>query len=217
MAANRSGVHLFFLELFWPGSTGGLRRMSVAATERIINVPNVLTTARLVLAVVVFVLIEYRQYSAALAVFLVAASTDWVDGYWARRFGQVSKVGRILDPFVDKIIICGTFIYLAAASPLSGIPPWVAVVVVGRELLVTALRSAIEASGGDFSASWPAKWKMFFQCAAAAASLLTLAYGNSTPPRALSVCLVASVWLTVATTVYSGLDYVFAAARRWRA
>ncbi|MEY4178330.1 MAG: hypothetical protein RLY70_1904 [Planctomycetota bacterium] len=190
--------------------------MSVAATERIINVPNALTSARFVLAVVVFVLIEYALYPAALAVFLVAASTDWVDGYWARRFGQVSKVGRILDPFVDKIIICGTFIYLASESPLSGIAPWVAVVVVGRELLVTALRSAIEASGGDFSASWPAKWKMFFQCAAAAASLSTLAYGGSSQPKLLAYGLTASVWLTVITTVYSGLDYVVAAGRRWR-
>jgi CDP-diacylglycerol--glycerol-3-phosphate 3-phosphatidyltransferase len=189
--------------------------MSVAATDRIINVPNALTTARFVLAVVVFVLVEYALYQVALIVFLVAASTDWVDGYWARRFGQVSKVGRILDPFVDKIIICGTFIYLAAA-PSSGIPPWVAVVVVGRDLLVTALRSAVEASGGDFSASWPAKWKMLFQCAAAAASLMTLAYGAESPPRALAIGLTASVWLTVVTTVYSGLDYVVAAGRRWR-
>jgi CDP-diacylglycerol--glycerol-3-phosphate 3-phosphatidyltransferase len=190
--------------------------MSVVASERIVNVPNVLTTARLLLAVVVFVLVENSQYSAALAVFLVAASTDWVDGYWARRFGQVSKVGRILDPFVDKIIICGTFIYLAAA-PLSGIPPWVAVVVVGRELLVTALRSAIEASGGDFSATWPGKWKMLFQCVAASASLLKLAYGNSPSPAFLPPVLWVSVWLTVASTIYSGLDYVVAAARRWRA
>lgn len=190
--------------------------MSVAASERIINVPNALSTARFVLAIVVFVLVEHSWYPAALAVFLVAASTDWVDGYWARRFGQVSKVGRILDPFVDKIIICGTFIYLAAAGQLSGIPPWVAVVVVGRELLVTALRSAIEASGGDFSASWSGKWKMFFQCVAASASLLTLSYGDSTKPAFLSYALTASVWLTVASTVYSGLDYVIAAARRWR-
>ena len=46
--------------------------------------------------------------------FIVAASTDWLDGYWARKYGQVTKLGRILDPFVDKIIICGTFIFLAA-------------------------------------------------------------------------------------------------------
>ncbi len=191
--------------------------MSVATPERILNVPNVLTTVRLVLAIVVFVLIALTLYLPAFVVFLLAASTDWVDGYWARRFGQVSKVGRILDPFVDKIIICGAFIFLAAERPESGIEPWVAVVVVGRELLVTALRSAVEASGGDFSASWPGKWKMFFQCVAAAASLLALTYrGDHVPPQFIRLTLVISVWLTVLTTVYSGLDYVVAAIRQMR-
>lgn len=191
--------------------------MSAATTDRIVNVPNVLTTARLVLAIVVFGLIAYGLFLPAFIVFVVAASTDWIDGYWARRFGQVSKVGRILDPFVDKIIICGTFIFLAAERPESGIAPWVAVVVVGRELLVTALRSAIEASGGDFSASWPAKWKMFFQCVAAGASLVALMYRGGIPPQFVRLTLAVSVWLTVVTTVYSGLDYVVAALRRLRA
>lgn len=195
---------------------GGSRTeaMSVATTERIVNVPNALTMARLVLAIVVFVLIAAGLFLPAFIVFVVAASTDWVDGYWARRFGQVSKVGRILDPFVDKIIICGTFIFLAAERPGSGIAPWVATVVVGRELLVTALRSAIEASGGDFSASWPAKWKMFFQCVAAGASLIALTYQGQMVPSAVRITLVLAVWLTVLTTVYSGLDYVVAAFRR---
>ena len=52
-----------------------------------------------------------------MVVFIVAAATDWVDGYYARKYGQVTTLGRILDPFVDKIIICGSFIYLAAAGP----------------------------------------------------------------------------------------------------
>ena len=54
-----------------------------------------------------------------LFVFVVAASTDWIDGWWARKYGQVTKLGRIFDPFVDKIIICGTFIFLAAEWPAS--------------------------------------------------------------------------------------------------
>lgn len=185
------------------------------ASDRILNVPNVLTTVRLVLSIAVFVLISGRQFMPAFIVFVIAASTDWIDGYWARRFGQVSKVGRIYDPFVDKIIICGTFIYLAAEKPVSGIAPWVAVVVMGRELLVTALRSAIEAAGGDFSASWPAKWKMLFQCIAAGASLLALhdhaTVGSS--PEWLVWGLWMAVWLTVITTVYSGVGYVTAAFR----
>ncbi len=102
------------------------------------NVPNQLTTARLILSCVVFVLIPFHYYWSAIVVFVVAASTDWVDGYWARRYGQVTKLGRVFDPFVDKFIICGAFILLVA-EPGSGVHAWMAVVVVGREMLVTSL------------------------------------------------------------------------------
>ena len=112
---------------------------------RILNVPNVLTAARLVLAIVVFVLLQLHEpnFLAAFVIFVLAAATDWVDGYWARRFGQVTQVGRVFDPFVDKIIICGAFILLAA-EPRSGIAPWMAVLVVARELLVTGLGGGVE-------------------------------------------------------------------------
>ena len=104
------------------------------------NVPNQVTAARLILSIVVFVLIPLGHYIPAMVIFVIAAATDWVDGYWARRYGQVTKLGRVFDPFVDKIIICGAFIFLAAI-PDSGIQAWMAVVVVGREMLVTTLRS----------------------------------------------------------------------------
>ncbi|MDP6446272.1 MAG: CDP-alcohol phosphatidyltransferase family protein, partial [Pirellulaceae bacterium] len=113
---------------------------SAAKPEKIFNVPNQLTAARLILSIVVFVLLSFELYLPALIVFLVAASTDWVDGFYARRYDQVTQVGRIFDPFVDKAIICGVFIFLCA-DPASGIHPGIAVVVVGRELLVTALRA----------------------------------------------------------------------------
>jgi CDP-diacylglycerol--glycerol-3-phosphate 3-phosphatidyltransferase len=138
--------------------------------RELFNVPNQLTAARLVLSIVVFVLIPLKQYMPALVVFLIAASTDWIDGYYARRYGQVTKLGRVFDPFVDKIIICGAFIFLAA-EPQSGIDAWMAVVVVGREMLVTALRGLIEQEGGDFSAKMAGKLKMVFQCVAVALSL----------------------------------------------
>ena len=85
--------------------------------EQIFNVPNQLTAVRLALSVVLFVLLPLEFYLAGLVVFVIAASTDWVDGYYARKYGQVTTLGRILDPFVDKIIVCGSFIYLAAVRP----------------------------------------------------------------------------------------------------
>lgn len=179
------------------------------------NVPNQLTAARFVLAIVVFVLIPLQLYLAALIVFLIAASTDWIDGYYARKYGQVTKIGRMFDPFVDKIIICGTFIFLAAEQG-SGIEAWMAVVVVGREMLVTALRSSIEQSGGDFSASFAGKLKMLFQCAAVVASLLLLWFGMDGAPTWLPTTVLVLVWVAVLSTIQSGLDYIFAAAKFFR-
>ncbi|MBQ1277950.1 MAG: CDP-alcohol phosphatidyltransferase family protein, partial [Thermoguttaceae bacterium] len=78
------------------------------------NVPNVLTMARIVLALVMFALIPFKFYVAALVLFVIAALTDFVDGWWARRFNQKTQFGRIMDPFADKLLVCGTFIYFAA-------------------------------------------------------------------------------------------------------
>jgi CDP-diacylglycerol--glycerol-3-phosphate 3-phosphatidyltransferase len=91
-----------------------------------------------------------------------------------------------------------------------------AVVVVGREMLVTALRGFIEQSGGDFSAKMAGKLKMVFQCVAAVASLLTLSYRDNPTPIWLDWTLLVSVWLAVLSTIYSGAEYVVAAARFFR-
>lgn len=193
--------------------------MSVTTKEacrtKLFNVPNQITTARLGLAIFNFVLMPLRQHLAALVVFLLAAMTDWVDGYCARRFGQVTKWGRIWDPFVDKVIVCGMFIFLAAEPP-SGIAPWMAVIVVARELLVTAVRSFIEQQGGDFSAKTSGKLKMVLQCIAVSVSLLVLLAGGLAAPWWLRWALVVAVWLAVLSTIQSGVDYVVAAARYLR-
>ncbi|WP_164102116.1 CDP-diacylglycerol--glycerol-3-phosphate 3-phosphatidyltransferase [Candidatus Laterigemmans baculatus] len=177
------------------------------------NVPNLLTASRFVLSIAVFALIGYEMFLTALILFLIAAGTDWVDGYWARRYGQVTKLGRIFDPFVDKIIICGTFIVLVAV-PASGIAAWMAIVVVGRELLVTSLRGLIEGAGGDFSASQWGKWKMVLQCAAV---VLALACLIQSPVAAwLDITRHVMIWGAILLTLYSGLDYVLAASRLMR-
>ena len=192
--------------------------MSVAtkngvSTQQLFNIPNQLTGLRLVLSIVLFVLIGFEAYVASTIVFLIAASTDWVDGYWARKYGQVTTLGRILDPFVDKIIICGTFIFLVPI-PGAHIQAWMAVVIVGRELLVTALRSFLEGEGADFSAKMSGKLKMVFQCAAATLALGYLAMQDR--PDWLDWLLVATVWTAVLMTVYSGLEYVWKAWRLLR-
>ncbi len=196
--------------------------MATANPENVVfNVPNQLTAARLALSIGVFVLIPLQMYLPALVVFAIAAGTDWVDGWWARKYKQVTKLGRVFDPFVDKILICGTFIFLAAEKD-SGIHAWMAVVVMGREMLVTVLRTMVEQGGGDFSAKMAGKLKMVFQCLAVGASLVVLMYlqgGSkvSTEEDAwLFWTLHISAWLAVLSTIYSGLEYVFIAAKTLR-
>ena len=100
-----------------------------AAQSQVWTIPNLLSAARLGLAIVLFVVIGRQDFATAALLFLIAASTDWIDGWWARHFQQVSRLGRIFDPLVDKVIVCGSFILLAAlVDPV--IAPWMAVVVV---------------------------------------------------------------------------------------
>ncbi|QDV69361.1 CDP-diacylglycerol--glycerol-3-phosphate 3-phosphatidyltransferase [Rosistilla carotiformis] len=186
---------------------------SSAAQPSIYNVPNLLTTIRFFLAIGVVVLLAYQQIWPALVAFSVAAGTDWMDGYWARKYGQVTKLGRIFDPFVDKIIICGTFIALVAIDD-SNVAPWMAIVIVARELLVTSLRGMIEGAGGDFSARWSGKWKMVLQCAAIIVVLICL--GMLDAPAWLLQVGNATLWAAVALTLYSGWEYILAAARMLR-
>ncbi|HQU44409.1 MAG TPA: CDP-diacylglycerol--glycerol-3-phosphate 3-phosphatidyltransferase, partial [Pirellulales bacterium] len=174
----------------------------------VFNLPNQLTISRLVLAVVLFGLMTFDCWLTSLVVFVVAASTDWLDGYFARKYGLVTVLGRILDPFVDKIIVCGAFICLVAEYPRSGIAGWMAVVVVGRELLITALRSFLEQRGADFSAAMSGKLKMVVQCIAAGTSLFALSYGDVSLPEWLAYLLPITIWSALALTVYSGVEYV---------
>ncbi len=187
-----------------------------SALDRVWTVPNLLSAARLALAIVLFVAIEQGWQQAALALFLVAASTDWVDGWWARRFHQVSRLGRIFDPLVDKVIICGAYVLLAAATE-TAIAPWMAVVVVVRELVVTAVRAEMERAGRDFSAAFSGKLKMVLQCAAVALELAARAWPEWQPaailPAVGSLRQLATVvsWAAVIATVWSGLEYLVAA------
>jgi CDP-diacylglycerol--glycerol-3-phosphate 3-phosphatidyltransferase len=185
------------------------------------NLPNQLTSLRLLLSVVLFCLIASEHYIASLVMFVVAAGTDWLDGYLARKYNQVTTLGRILDPFADKVIICGTFIFLAATDGMRGdwrlLQAWMVVVVVGRELLVTALRSFLEERGSDFSANLAGKLKMLLQCVAAGAALVylhctqTALVSDTKPPAWVYWVTVASIWSAVVVTVYSGAIYVWIA------
>lgn len=178
-----------------------------AATDLVWTVPNLLSAARMVLAIVFFVLVERRSFAAATVLFLLASTTDWVDGWYARRFNQVSRLGRILDPLVDKVLVCGAFILLAAREGTS-ILPWMAVVVVVRELVVTAVRAEMERAGRDFSAGMAGKLKMVLQCAAVAVELGRLGFPGIVTGVDAGGVATGLAWGAVVLTAFSGTEYV---------
>jgi CDP-diacylglycerol---glycerol-3-phosphate 3-phosphatidyltransferase len=189
------------------------------------TLPNAITLARLGLAVLFFLLLERIDRTAAapevarlgawgMAVFAVAALSDILDGYLARRWNTVTAFGRVMDPLVDKMLVLGGFIYLA--SPLfapveggmigSGIAAWMVVVILLRELLVTGLRSFVESRGVAFPADWSGKIKMFVQSFCVGACVFV---GTQADPPAWQVH--ARDWSTYATvvlTVLSSLTYI---------
>ncbi len=182
-----------------------------------LNLPNIITLSRLLLAVFLFWLIDIGgHWLAACVLFTIAAATDFIDGYIARRYGLVTKIGRIFDPFVDKVIIGGAFMFLAV-QPESGINAWMVMTVIGREMFVTSLRSVLESEGKDFSATMSGKLKMVVQCVAVAGSLLYLEYGRgSDSEQSLRFVRDIALWSAVAITLYSGYDYVIRAVKLFR-
>ncbi len=182
---------------------------------RVFTLPNQLTALRFVLALVLFALIAAEAWLSCLVVFLLAALTDWLDGYLARVRNLGSALGRNLDPLVDKVLLCGAFIFLLPLGHKEGwLAPWMVAVIVIRELAITSLRSYLESLGAKFGADWLGKVKMVLQCAAVIAIFVALHAVGS-----LDVSYVG--WLErirdgliygmLAATILSGLQYV------WRA
>jgi CDP-diacylglycerol--glycerol-3-phosphate 3-phosphatidyltransferase len=188
------------------------------------NVPNVLTMARIVFSILIFVVLPFGCYEAALILFILGSLTDFADGWWARHFHQVTKLGRILDPFADKLLVCGTLIYLVAIPELRdigpvwaqklGLAPWMVVVIVSRELLVTMLRSIVEGGGGDFSAKWLGKIKMGFQSVGICACFVCLILAQRDRScDGITLLMIVCLWGMIWTAVHSCVNYIFAASR----
>jgi len=186
-----------------------------------VNIPNQITLGRLVLAIVFFVLLSFyspadpgRQWllSVCFWVVLVAVLSDMVDGWLARTWKQVTSFGRICDPVADKVVVCGAFVFFASGvfydsetqQNVSGVQPWMVVLILVRELLVSAIRSFAEAQGTDFAAIWVGKAKMFVQSASVCVILGVLAWY----PETLAWLRVLCVWVTVVVTALSIIAYV---------
>lgn len=187
----------------------------MTSPTQIWNIPNALSFARLPLAVVLFVCIVHDAWLAGLIVFVLASVTDWADGWWARKYGPLTLVGRNLDPMTDKVLVCGTFIYLIAKDV--GIDPWMTTLIVSRELIVTGIRGIVEATGKKFGADWFGKLKMVLQCAAIIGVLLIqwlrTIEGTAGVLSVLGPIQLVLLWAMLLATLGSGLQYLVKAAK----
>jgi CDP-diacylglycerol---glycerol-3-phosphate 3-phosphatidyltransferase len=158
-------------------------------------------------------------YLVGAALFGLAALTDAVDGPLARRWNVVSKFGRVMDPFADKILVLGAFVMLAGPNfafdtggprdlQVSGIHTWMVVVMLSRELLITTIRGLLESEGKDFSASATGKAKMIVQACAIPAILILLGITNVQQGTWGRYTIDGIAWMTVVITVISGVPYV---------
>ncbi len=165
--------------------------------------PNCLTLYRVaaVPLLITLLLFENRLSSILAAIlFSAAAITDYLDGFFARKYGLVSNLGKVLDPLADKLLVSSAFIMLVG---LSRVPAWVVCVIIGRELAVTGLRNLAASNGADISASMLGKYKTGFQIA----SLIPLIVHYKT--FGIDFHAVGSFILVIAVivTLWSGLDY----------
>jgi len=129
------------------------------------NLPNILTSIRIGL-IPVFVLFFYWPYWIPILpafVFLAASLTDLLDGYLARRRSQITNLGIIMDPIADKLLVLSAMILLISSGR---VPPWMAIVIIGREFAVTGLRAVAASEGVIIQAEWGGKWKVGLQVAA---------------------------------------------------
>jgi CDP-diacylglycerol--glycerol-3-phosphate 3-phosphatidyltransferase len=214
--------------------------------------PNALTAARVLLAIAFFAILTPWKYRtsplasgtgpdwwllSAAAIFTVAAITDALDGYLARRWNVVTVFGRIMDPFADKLLVIGAFVFLAGpgfthtgaailhapykqalpenvSGSVTGVQAWMVALILGRELLVTSIRAEAESRGVDFGAVWSGKLKMILQsiCIPAVLVLMNMPGLSNQEIRRpgdwAAWAILIIVWATVIVTAWSGIPYV---------
>lgn len=183
-------------------------------SHEILNVPNALTLFRIflvpLLVVVILTKFEGKEY-VALGIFLLASITDWLDGFIARRLRKVTRVGMLLDPIADKLLICSALVSLVEMGIA---PAWMVVIIIGREFAVEGLRSIASQRGVTIAASGLGKTKTVSQVVAVALLILghKLNHVLLTPlgiDRAIDPEVIGkfALWVVVTFALVSGVDY----------
>jgi len=154
---------------------------------------------------------RYLLYTAFF-LFLAAVVGDGLDGYYARKYHQETNFGRIADPFVDKIMICGSFVFFLGIPALKEVvAPWMVVVILAREFLVTAIRSAGEAEHIPLAVSGWGKMKMIVQSFVVATAVFYAAWVSHLGWATIIMHIL--IWITLFVTAMSGVLYIIESRR----
>ena len=189
------------------------------------NLPNAITFSRLVMTAAFVVAVSQRShagYGTGLVLFIIAAVSDFVDGWLARKMGLVTPLGKLMDPLADKILVSAAFVFLTEKALC---PVWVTALIIGREFMVTGLRQIAVEAGQVLAADRLGKWKTTFQLIFCITGLVWLTVHNNDSLgavgsffRMLSTpaaeggklwILEGSLWIAVALTVISGANYMW--------
>lgn len=182
--------------------------------KKIFNLPNILTLSRITVSPVIFILLLYRpgrlmSFMSAL-VFALAAMTDFLDGYLARRLNMITSLGKFLDPLADKILVGVALIMLI---PLERVQPLIVVLIITREMLVTGLRVYAINENMIIESSRLAKYKTTFQIVAVIGLLLHYTYdlgpGTLRFPVNFQAVGTTLLYIALAITLWTGIDYFY--------
>jgi len=182
-----------------------------------VNLPNSITLTRIfsiplliwILSTSRFTSVNGEKELLASALFIAASITDGIDGYLARKRGQITTMGILLDPLADKLLIAAAFIALVQFNP-SLVPAWIAVIIIGREFLVSGLRSIAASEGFTIEASDLGKFKMLVQIVSVVAVILDHRWKEWPigpyifPVHVIAVC---AIWFMVLLSLVSAFDY----------
>lgn len=190
------------------------------STVAAVNLPNAITLSRLLLTGVFVAGTSFASAAGhwvALVSFVIAAISDFLDGYLARKLGLVTPMGKLLDPLADKVLVCAAFVYLSAGGLC---PVWVTVVIMAREFLVTGLRQIAVEAGQVLAADRLGKWKTGLQLTFCITCLVWFAFQPLDPSNGFVSLFQslsrpdgwlqpASLWLALVLTLWSGWHYLW--------
>lgn len=192
---------------------------SVFTQVSTLNLPNSITLARIVLTGIFVMAVSVggtAWYIVGLVTFVVAAISDWLDGYLARKMGLVTSLGKLLDPLADKVLVASAFVFFSAEGLC---PVWVTALIIGREFLVTGLRQIAVEKGVVIAADNLGKWKTGFQIAFCIICLVWLIFEPTAPHRDVGSLLhwisnpdyfvfPVFLWGALLLTLLSGVNYL---------